>query len=268
MISHGGGIEGFNTMLAYYPDDKLAVVVLSNVNGSAPGEIATNLAAIAHGEKVMLPSERKEITVDAATLVHYVGAYKMDQGPTMLIRLEGNQLSTHLGNQPSFPIFPESKTMFFLKVVDAQLEFSKFDAKGEPAMVTLHQAGRDMRLTRLDAADAKKAADAAAAMAKRIKDQTPYPGGEALVGRMIEDIREGHPNYDLMSPDLAKVTRDQLANLQSTIKQLGALESIKFKAVGPAGPDIYECKFAGGTAEYRIWLGADGKIESANFHTP
>ena len=37
VIEHGGGIEGFNTELAYYPDDKLTVVVLGNVNGGAPG---------------------------------------------------------------------------------------------------------------------------------------------------------------------------------------------------------------------------------------
>ena len=29
VIEHGGGIEGFNTHLAYYPDDKLIVVVLA-----------------------------------------------------------------------------------------------------------------------------------------------------------------------------------------------------------------------------------------------
>ena len=33
VVNHGGGIEGFNTFLAYYPDDKLTVVVLSNING-------------------------------------------------------------------------------------------------------------------------------------------------------------------------------------------------------------------------------------------
>src|SRR5262245_61989948 len=32
-ISHNGGIEGFNTSMAYYPDDKLTVVVLANLNG-------------------------------------------------------------------------------------------------------------------------------------------------------------------------------------------------------------------------------------------
>lgn len=263
-IEHNGGIEGFNTMLAYYPDDKMTVVVLSNVNGNAPGEIATKLAAIGRGETITLTNERKEITLDSATLSHYVGAYKMTNGPNMLLTLEGNQLSSRLGNQQAVPIFPESKTMFFLKVVDAQLEFSKFDAEGRPAAITLHQGGRDMQMTRLDDAEAKKASDAAAATAKRVKDQVPYPGGEALVRSMIEELREGNPNYDRMSPDLAKVTRDQLPHLQSTIKDLGALQSVKFKAVGPAGPDIYECKFANGSIEYRIWLGADGKVESAN----
>jgi len=52
VIEHGGGIEGFNTQLSYYPDDKLTVVVLGNVNGTAPGEIASKLAAVAHGEPV------------------------------------------------------------------------------------------------------------------------------------------------------------------------------------------------------------------------
>src|SRR5580693_9016510 len=38
VIEHNGGIEGFNTDLAYYPDDQLTVVVLGNLNGPA-GEI-------------------------------------------------------------------------------------------------------------------------------------------------------------------------------------------------------------------------------------
>ena len=55
VISHGGGIEGFNTMLAYDPEDKMTVVVLTNLNGQAPDQIATMLAAIAHGEKCSCP---------------------------------------------------------------------------------------------------------------------------------------------------------------------------------------------------------------------
>jgi hypothetical protein len=125
VIQHGGGIEGFNTQLTYYPDDKLTVVVLANVNGGAPGEIAAKLSAVAHGEPVKLQTERKEVTVDPKVLARYVGTYELMAGTNMLITLEGNQLSEKLATQPAFPIFPESETMFFLKVVDAEIEFVK-----------------------------------------------------------------------------------------------------------------------------------------------
>jgi CubicO group peptidase (beta-lactamase class C family) len=49
-ILHGGGIEGFNTSVSYYPDEKLSVIVLANLNGRAADELGVKLAAIAHGE--------------------------------------------------------------------------------------------------------------------------------------------------------------------------------------------------------------------------
>jgi CubicO group peptidase (beta-lactamase class C family) len=52
VIEHGGGIEGFNTFLAWYPEDRLTVAVLANVNGRAPEELAGKLAALVHGENV------------------------------------------------------------------------------------------------------------------------------------------------------------------------------------------------------------------------
>jgi len=273
-IDHGGAIQGFNTELAYYPEDKLTVVVLGNVNGAAPGEIAAKLAALSHGETVSLPGERKEITLDSKALSRYVGAYQMasagnmPSGPNMLIFLDNNQLLSKLASQQAIPIFPESQTMFFPKVVDAEIEFSKDDDQGRPSQLTLHQNGRDMPAKRLDDATAKPLVDAAAAayasFAKRFKDQTAAPGSEAALRKMIEDLRLGKPNYDLMSSGLADATRQQLPQLQSMIVKLGALQSVTFKGVGPGGADIYQVKFESGALEYRIWLAPDGKVESAN----
>jgi hypothetical protein len=45
-------------------------------------------------------------------------------------------------NQPKVPLFAESVTEFFLKVVDAQVEFVKND-HGEVTRLVLHQSGRD-----------------------------------------------------------------------------------------------------------------------------
>jgi CubicO group peptidase (beta-lactamase class C family) len=142
VIEHNGGIEGFNTALAYYPDDKLTVVVLANLSGRAPESIAGNLAALAHGENVVLPSERKGITVSPAILEKYVGTYELMPNFDLVMTLEGGQLMTQATGQSKFPLFAESETKFFLKVVDAEVEFFKND-KGEVTHLILHQGGHD-----------------------------------------------------------------------------------------------------------------------------
>ena len=101
-------------------------------------------------------------------------------------------------------------------------------------------------------------ADWAAAMAKRIKDQTAAPGSEATLRRIIDELRVGNPNYDLMAAGLARVTRQQLPQLQSLIVSLGALQSIAFKGVGADESDAYQIKFEKGSLEWHIWLSADG----------
>lgn len=258
VISHNGGIQGFNTNLTYYPDDKLTIVVLSNVNGPAPDELARKLAAVAHGEQVKLQTERKEITLDPKVLARHVGAYQMGPGMNMLVTLQNNQLFTKLGNQPDVAVYPESETMFFLKVVDAQVEFP------DSTRLILHQNGRDMPAMRLSDAEAKQAMDAAAAFARRFKEQTAAVGSEAALRQLIEQLRVGKPDTgQLTVPGAAQFSR-QVAQLQSAIAEKGALQSLTFKAVGPAGPDIYDAKFDKGSLECRIWLAPDGKIDNFN----
>jgi hypothetical protein len=264
-ISHGGGIEGFNTDLTYFPDDKLTVVVLANLNGPA-GDIAGKLAAVAHGETVTLSSERKEVTLESKVLSRYVGVYRMPgggpDGIPMVVALDGNQLTTKLGNQQPLPVFPQSETLFFLKVVDAQVEFPKDDGSGKASQLTLHQNGRDMTGPRMDDAEAKKTTDAAAAFAKRLKDQTPAAGSVEAANKMIQDLFNGKPDEAMMSPGAP--IRQQLARLQLEVGGFGVIEKIAFQGVGPGGADIYSVKSAKGAWEFRIWLTADGKVEQAN----
>jgi len=147
VIQHAGGIEGFNTHLAFYPEDRLTVVVLSNVNGRAPEDIAGKLAAVAHGETVTLQSERKEMSVPVPVLAKRVGTYQLQPGVDMLITLERDHLMEKLGPQAAFPIFAESENLFFMKVVDAQIEFGKDDS-GTVSYLILHQNGLDQKAPR------------------------------------------------------------------------------------------------------------------------
>ncbi len=148
VIEHGGGIEGFNTHLAYYPDEKLSVIVLGNLNGIAPVEIASHLAAVAHGDPVTLPSERTEIALPPEALSKFVGEYEFAPALNFVITLEEGGLVARLGAQPALPLFAESETRFFHRVVDAQIEF-EVDESGDVTALVLHQGGREQRAPRV-----------------------------------------------------------------------------------------------------------------------
>ena len=143
VLMHSGGIDGFNTMMAYYPETRTVVIVLSNVNGPVPDQATGHLAALMHGEAVTLISERKEIALPAATLATYAGDYTMPSAVNMRIVLDGNQLTAQLGKQPANPIFPQSETLFFMKAVDAQIEFA-----ADGSFLVLHQGGRAQKASR------------------------------------------------------------------------------------------------------------------------
>jgi len=91
----------------------------------------------------------------------------------------------------------------------------------------------------------------------------PLPGGAEAVRRNLEELARGTPNYDLMSPDLANVTRAQLPMLQADISKLGAIKTVTFNHVGSTGLDVYDVTLAGGAIQFGIFVTPDGRIVSA-----
>jgi hypothetical protein len=102
-----------------------------------------------------------------------------------------------------------------------------------------------------------------------IKLYEPYspkasPGTEEAVRRSIDELARGEPNYELMTPMMANITRQQLRTLQKTVTDLGAFESLTFMAVDPrSGADVYTAKFAEGSLIWSIKLTEEGKTEMA-----
>ena len=176
-MEHGGGIQGFNSELVYWPDEKMTIVVLANLNGNGPSSIAQDLAATVHGEKITLPGERKEITLTPEQLQQFVGRYSLTPTIHADITLEGDQLYTQLTGQPRFPLFAESPTSFFLKVVDAQVTFHK-DASGKVTELTIHQGGRDT-------------------VAKKISDTAPAAPEHHEISVAPEKLKEYTGSYAL-----------------------------------------------------------------------
>jgi hypothetical protein len=71
----------------------------------------------------------------------YVGEYELAPRFILTITLEDGKLMSQATGQSKIEIFAESTTRFFLKVVDAQLEFFKTD-DGKVSHLILYQGGQ------------------------------------------------------------------------------------------------------------------------------
>ena len=149
MVSHGGGINGFSTYLAYFPDDKVTIVVLRNSDDGtpAPGAISRDLAAIAFGEKYEIPREHISVKVDPKIFDAYVGQYQLTPALVLTIAREGDLLMGQATGQPKLELRPESETKFFIPEVDAQVTFIK-DNRGQITGLILNQ-GREMTANKI-----------------------------------------------------------------------------------------------------------------------
>ena len=146
MMQHGGGIQGFNTDLRYFPETSITVVVLSNLNGPASA-IGEKLGQAANGEKVTLNSERREIPLKPEQLTPLAGVYELRPGSNLVITVEGGQLMVQTLGQPKRPVFAESESRFFSKTADVQLEFER-NASGEVTHVIVQQGAAKTRAPR------------------------------------------------------------------------------------------------------------------------
>ncbi len=92
-------------------------------------------------EKVMPKFEVAQ--VDPAIYDQYVGEYQLAPIFSIVITREGNQIFGQATGQSKFEMFPSSETKFFLKVVEAQIEFVR-GADGKVEQLILYQSGQVM----------------------------------------------------------------------------------------------------------------------------
>ncbi|HEX5152325.1 MAG TPA: serine hydrolase [Parafilimonas sp.] len=144
-ISHGGGIPGFIAYLCYYPEEDVAIILLNNYGwfGEALNSINADLSAIIFHKPYKLLKNRENKTFAEAILKKYVGKYQFDKKHHAYISLENGQLQMEApeGGLPKSPLFAQDETNFYLKVIDARIEFVK-DASGNITELIAYYNGK------------------------------------------------------------------------------------------------------------------------------
>jgi hypothetical protein len=92
---------------------------------------------------------------------------------------------------------------------------------------------------------------------------TANPASEPSIRRISEELARGEPNYDLLTPGMQEVTRQQLPQLTQRFQALGAIQSVTFVEVGPQGGDAFDVAYENGGLRWNISVAPDGKTSGA-----
>src|SRR5260370_27722607 len=151
-VSHGGVNAGFEALLVAYEHHGDGAVIMANARGGTAlaYEVIESIAN-EYGWLDFHPVVHTQIKLNPAVLARYAGNYEFSDGLTpgltITVTLEGDQLVVQglqvipgAKEQPKLPLFAESQTRFFLKVMKSQLEFVT-DNKNQVSQVIWHTPG-------------------------------------------------------------------------------------------------------------------------------
>lgn len=151
-VEHGGGINGFNSMLMYFPSDTLSIAVLGNTNGPWVNRVANNIARAAFGAPLTAsPPPLADRPTTAEERARFAGTYqlKLPSGQTLAFRVferDGKLISQGEG-QGEIPLLYQGNSIFgasFDRTV--RITF----APGTPSpKLTLVQGGATMEAPRV-----------------------------------------------------------------------------------------------------------------------
>lgn len=133
-FGHTGGIDGFNSMLGYFPNDSLAFCYISNGQNYAINDIAIGVLSICFNKTFVIPTfETKNVDIDLSKLI---GTYKSKDIPLkMTISTDGKNLIAQATGQSSFTLSYNGNRSFVFNEANIELLFN------EENKMTLKQSG-------------------------------------------------------------------------------------------------------------------------------
>lgn len=126
---HTGGLDGFNSVVGYFPEENISIAYCSNARDMAPQAIVEGAKKIFFGKEYQLPSF-KTFFVSAEDLKQYEGTYTAPGFPLKLkIFAREGQLMGQAEGQPPFPLEAFEKDRFKFDRLGVKLEFQPADNK-------------------------------------------------------------------------------------------------------------------------------------------
>jgi D-alanyl-D-alanine carboxypeptidase len=143
IYGHGGAIDGFNSILCYFPDERLAIAYCSNGTAYSINDILLGALSIYFNKPYSLPVFTT-YTVKPEQLDQYLGYYSSVRIPLKItITKNDGKLFAQATGQPAFPLEPLAEHVFKFEVAGVVIKFNP-----EKAEFVLEQGGAKFAFTK------------------------------------------------------------------------------------------------------------------------
>jgi Tol biopolymer transport system component len=214
--------------------------------------------------------------MDPAQFDKYAGFYQIGPKAVLNVSRSGEHFFAQATGQPQAEIFPESQTSFFLKIAPARISFV-LDSQGAVTGAVLHQGNRELKLPRIDEAQAKAIAAAPRGHPMPVTWPARYPIPRFLTAGNVLDY------WPCFSPDGKTVLFSRssdngrswsLYSLSTAGGEAKLFASLPVSATRAAWSPKGEIAFTGSAADHSdaVWLihgdgsGAHAVPASASTH--
>jgi CubicO group peptidase (beta-lactamase class C family) len=156
-VGHSGGDAGFRSYVVRFPEEELAVVVLSNLGDFSSSSMGLRVADVYLADKLEeetpepAPEQESEppaVEVDPAIYDDYAGDYQIGPEVVTVFR-DGDRLWARGPDEPRLELVPESETRFFVPARDLYVTFER-DEAGEVNRFIASQGDEELEAQRIE----------------------------------------------------------------------------------------------------------------------
>jgi CubicO group peptidase (beta-lactamase class C family) len=145
---HNGLLPGYQTDFIKFPDDRITIVLFTNLDRAPLARIARDVTAIVLGTPYDMPVRGTVVELTDAQLAPLVADYRNADGSVLTIRKEPDYLTASIKGRYVAGLIPLSPTEFYFPLADGRAIFTP-GADGNAASVNMRYSGEDHIATRI-----------------------------------------------------------------------------------------------------------------------
>jgi hypothetical protein len=125
LVEQSGQLEGYTAHMALYPQQKIYLVFLNNIESGLFSRVPKDLEAVLFGGKPSSPPDPPQVSVAKNSLVEFAGAYSTKEYPVPLkFEVKDSGLFMHWGVVPFLrPLIMTGRDQFLARAEYGSYEF-------------------------------------------------------------------------------------------------------------------------------------------------